>query len=176
MLNMTSGIHEMGGMQWPLIICSGVSWFTCFMCLFKGIKSMGKAVIFTTIFSYVILTVLLIRGVTLPGAIDGIIFYLKPDFKKLAHLQVWGEASAQVFASLSLGGGGWITLSSYNKFKNKCNRCAAFVLVVEFIYFFVFCLQRCCFGWRRQRFDVVLRWLCDFQRVGLHGVCEGRAG
>ncbi|ELT92352.1 hypothetical protein CAPTEDRAFT_191230 [Capitella teleta] len=115
LLNMTSGIHEMGGMQWPLIICSGVSWFTCFMCLFKGIKSMGKAVIFTTIFSYVILTVLLIRGVTLPGAIDGIIFYLKPDFKKLAHLQVWGEASAQVFASLSLGGGGWITLSSYNK-------------------------------------------------------------
>lgn len=70
---------------------------------------------------------LLIRGVTLPGSIDGIIFYLKPDFKKLAHLQVWGEASAQVFASLSLGGGGWITLSSYNKFKNNCNRDAILV-------------------------------------------------
>lgn len=42
LLNMTTGIHDMGGMQWPLIICLGVSWFTCFMCLFKGIKSMGK--------------------------------------------------------------------------------------------------------------------------------------
>ena len=41
--------------------------------------------------------------------------------------QVWGEASAQAFASLSLGGGGWITLSSYNKFSNRCNRDAILV-------------------------------------------------
>jgi solute carrier family 6 amino acid transporter-like protein 5/7/9/14 len=53
---------------------------------------------------------------------NGIIYYLKPDFSKLGDLQVWGEASAQAFASLSLGGGGWITLSSYNKFKNRCDR------------------------------------------------------
>ena len=37
-------------------------------------------------------------------------------------VQVWGEASAQAFASLSLGGGGWITLSSYNKFRNRSDR------------------------------------------------------
>ena len=84
--------------------------------------SVLQAVIFTTIFSYGILTVLLIRGVTLPGAGDGLLFYLRPRWEKLGHLQVWGEASAQVFASLSLGGGGWITLSSYNKFNNRCNR------------------------------------------------------
>ena len=34
------------------------------------------------------LTVLLIRGVTLEGAMDGIIFYLKPDFSKLLEAQV----------------------------------------------------------------------------------------
>ena len=47
-----------------------------------------QAVIFTTVFSYIILTVLLIRGVTLPGSLEGIIFYLRPDFNKLGKLQV----------------------------------------------------------------------------------------
>lgn len=127
LLNMTSGIHELGSIQWPLVVCLGVSWFTCFACLFKGIKSMGKAVIFTTIFSYAILTALLIRGVTLPGSLDGIIYYLKPDFKALGTLEVWGEAGAQLTASLTLGGGGWITLSSYNRFRNNCARDAILV-------------------------------------------------
>jgi len=127
LLKKSTGIDVLGSIQWPLIVCLAVSWGTCFLCLYKGIKSMGKVVIFTTIFSYVILTVLLIRGVTLPGAKEGLIYYLKPDFKKLAHLQVWGEASAQAFASLTLGGGGWITLSSYNKFKNRCDRDAIMV-------------------------------------------------
>jgi len=127
LLGMTEGIHDLGNLQWPLIVCLGVSWFTCFICLFKGIKSMGKAVIFTTIFSYLVLTVLLIRGVTLPGARDGIIYYLKPDFTKLRNLQVWGEAFSQAVASLTLGGGGWITLSSYSKFSNRCNRDAVLV-------------------------------------------------
>lgn len=34
------------------------------------------------------LTALLIRGVTLDGALEGIEFYLKPDFSKLTHAQV----------------------------------------------------------------------------------------
>lgn len=41
-LRMTKGIHELGTVQWPLIVCLAVSWLTCFLCLFKGIKSMGK--------------------------------------------------------------------------------------------------------------------------------------
>jgi len=52
-----------------------------------------QAVIFTTIFSYAILAVLLIRGVTLKGSAEGIIYYLKPDFTKLANLQVCSALS-----------------------------------------------------------------------------------
>ena len=47
-----------------------------------------QVVIFTTCFSYVILFVLLVRGLTLPGSTDGIIYYLKPDFSQLGRLQV----------------------------------------------------------------------------------------
>ena len=47
-----------------------------------------QVVYFTALFPYVILTVLLIRGVTLPGAMDGLKFYLKPDFSRLTDSQV----------------------------------------------------------------------------------------
>lgn len=37
---------------------------------------------------YVFLFILLIRGLFLPGSIDGIIYYLKPDWPKLLEFQV----------------------------------------------------------------------------------------
>ena len=49
---------------------------------------MFQAVYFTATVPYVIITVLLIRGVTLDGALDGLIFYLRPDFSKLMEASV----------------------------------------------------------------------------------------
>lgn len=40
---------------------------------------------------YVVLFVLLIRGITLPGSIDGIKAYLHIDFKRLNNLEVRGQ-------------------------------------------------------------------------------------
>lgn len=49
---------------------------------------LSQVVYFTALFPYVILTVLLIRGVTLDGAAEGIKFYLEPDFSRLGDPQV----------------------------------------------------------------------------------------
>lgn len=49
-----------------------------------------QVVYFTATFPYVMLFILLVRGVMLPGAAEGIIFYLKPDMSRLADPQVRG--------------------------------------------------------------------------------------
>ena len=69
------------------------------------------------------LTILLVRGLTLPGAMDGIIFYIKPDFEKLKSISVWSDAATQIFYSLSCCCGGLIAMASYNDFHYNCLRC-----------------------------------------------------
>jgi len=105
--------------RWQLVCCLFAAWVIAFFCVVKGIKSVGKVVYFTSIFPYVILTVLLIRGATLPGAIDGIWFYIKPDWDKLWMPGVWADAASQTFYSFGIGCGSLVTLASYNKFSNN---------------------------------------------------------
>ena len=57
---------------------------------------MLQVVWFTATFPYIVLLVLLIKGVTLPGAGMGITFYLTPKWHLLAEPRVWLEAATQV--------------------------------------------------------------------------------
>lgn len=65
----------------------------------------------------------------LPGAEEGILFYLTPDWNRLTTAKVWGDAAVQIFFALSPAWGGLITLSSYNKFSNNCYKDSLIVAV-----------------------------------------------
>ena len=119
-LGMSSGIEVIGNVRWKVILCLAVAWFLTFLALGKGVKSTGKVVYFTALFPYVVLCILFFRGVTLPGAMDGVMYYITPRFEKLTDAKVWSDAAAQIFFALSPAWGGLITLSSYNKFHNNC--------------------------------------------------------
>ncbi|XP_075043324.1 sodium- and chloride-dependent neutral and basic amino acid transporter B(0+)-like isoform X2 [Mixophyes fleayi] len=121
-LRQSGGIDETGQVVWYLALCLLLAWIITVASLVKGIKSTGKVVYFTALFPYVVLIILLVRGVTLDGAIDGIEYYIgqQSDIAKLRDGEVWRDAATQIFYSLSTGWGGLIALSSYNKFHNNC--------------------------------------------------------
>lgn len=112
-------IDNMGAPLYRIALCLLLSWIVVVICLIKGIKSSGKVVYFTATFPYVILFILLIRGALLDGALEGVKFFIIPEWSKLADIQVWAAAAGQMFFSLSVSFGGIIMFGSYNKFNNK---------------------------------------------------------
>uniref|UniRef100_H3CRA5 Transporter n=1 Tax=Tetraodon nigroviridis TaxID=99883 RepID=H3CRA5_TETNG len=121
-LGLSRGIEELGGVRWELALCLLASWVFCFFSIWKGVKSSGKVSYFTATFPYVMLLILLIRGVTLPGAGVGIYYYLYPDLSGLAKMEVWIEAGSQVLFSFSVGSGVLLVLGSYSPSNNNCYR------------------------------------------------------
>ncbi|XP_041808355.1 sodium- and chloride-dependent neutral and basic amino acid transporter B(0+) [Chelmon rostratus] len=120
-LQRSSGLDETGPVVWHLALCLLLSSMLVAAALIRGIKSSGKVVYFTATFPYVVILILLIRGVTLEGARDGIEFYIgsQSNLTKLTEAQVWKDAATQTFYSLSIGWGGVMTLASYNNFHNN---------------------------------------------------------
>ena len=123
--------ENFGGLRWQLVLCLAAAWIIVCLCLIKGVQSSGKVVYFTALFPYLVLTILLIRGALLPGAADGIAFYLKPKWDTLKNVYIWSDAATQIFYSLGPSFGGLITLASYNKFTNNCHRDAILIAVAN---------------------------------------------
>nr|DBA32199.1 TPA: hypothetical protein GDO54_000008 [Pyxicephalus adspersus] len=118
----SSGLSDPGPVRWQLALCLLAAWIIIFLCMLKGIRSSGKIVYFTATFPYFVLVVLIIRGATLEGSIDGVRFYLTADWGRLQSAQVWNDAASQIFYSLGIGFGGLLSMASYNKFDNNVIR------------------------------------------------------
>ncbi|KAJ6649291.1 Sodium- and chloride-dependent glycine transporter 1 [Pseudolycoriella hygida] len=118
-LKISGGIDHLGGIVWPVFWGDVFVWLVVYFCIMKGVKSVGKVVYFTATFPFIILGILLVRGLTLPGAIDGVKFYLMPKWSELLNLKVWADAALQIFFSLGPGWGGIVNMASYNPFRNN---------------------------------------------------------
>ena len=93
----------------------------------KGIEKAAKILMPSLI---VIIISLIIYALTLPNSIDGIIFYLVPDFSQI-NLNVAGNALGQAFFSLSLGMGMLITYGSYINDDNNIINSATLITLTD---------------------------------------------
>ncbi|XP_021918197.1 sodium- and chloride-dependent glycine transporter 1-like isoform X2 [Zootermopsis nevadensis] len=130
-LQISDGIDSPGTVVWELLLCDMVSWIVIFLCIKNGVKSVGKVVYFTATFPFAILFVLFVRGVTLPGAWEGIRFYISPQWDQLLNIKVWADAAVQIFYSLGPGWGGIVNMASYNRFHNNNKWDSIFVPMVN---------------------------------------------
>ena len=107
----------LAGMVLVVLLCMGI----CSRGLQNGVERITKYMMLALLF---LLFALAVRSVTLPGAGEGLAFYLKPDFSKLAEDasgafsfarlgEVVFAAMGQAFFTLSLGIGAMAIFGSY---------------------------------------------------------------
>ncbi|CAD5210387.1 unnamed protein product [Bursaphelenchus okinawaensis] len=130
-LMLSDDLSDFGGIQWELFGIMIIAWVIVYFALWKGITQARKFVYFCALFPYFLIVVLLIRGLTLPGALTGISFYLTPNITKLAEPAVWKDAGTQVFYSYGVGFGTLIALGSHNKFNHNCYRDAVIMCFIN---------------------------------------------
>ena len=79
---------------------------------------------------FLLLILLVLRSVTLPGAGEGLRFYLVPDWSQVT-LGTFREAIAQAFFSISLGMGTMITYGSYLRAQENIPSSALTVVLLD---------------------------------------------
>ena len=82
---------------------------------------------------FLIMIILIVRSVTLPGASEGVIYYLKPDFSEVSGRTLLAALS-QAFFSLSLGMGVFITYGSYLRGKDEIPVSTAYIAGLDIIF------------------------------------------
>nr|XP_033785697.1 sodium-dependent neutral amino acid transporter B(0)AT1-like [Geotrypetes seraphini] len=130
-LNISKTIDDSGSLQWWLVLSLACAWAVLYVCTIRGIETTGKAVYVTSTLPYVVLTIFLIRGLTLKGSVSGIVYLFTPQVEELANPVTWLDAGAQVFYSFSLAFGGLISFSSYNSVHNNCEKDAVIISIIN---------------------------------------------
>lgn len=112
-LGLTNSVFNLGKISWPIVMGLLFSWIWIVLSIWKGAKTVGKVVYVTVTMPWLLLLIFVIRGLTLPGAIQGVNYYLTPDWKELLNPALWHAAISQVFFSLTVGFGVMIAYASF---------------------------------------------------------------
>ncbi|GAB1598095.1 hypothetical protein Ahia01_000086400, partial [Argonauta hians] len=80
------------------------------------------------------------------GALPGVKFFLTPGWDALQKLQVWSDATKQLFLSLALGTGSISVLAGYTHFHSNCFRfsllgCTVNLVSTEILGLLMFAIQ-----------------------------------
>ncbi|MCB1149364.1 MAG: sodium-dependent transporter, partial [Chlamydiia bacterium] len=114
-LRVSESPNELMMIPTPILVSFSAIWVMVYFSIWKGVKSVSTVVTVTMPLPIILLLILLVRTTTLPGAIEGILFFLRPDFGALTDSEVWLAAATQIFFSLTVGVGVMITYGSFER-------------------------------------------------------------
>ncbi|MFP3937936.1 MAG: sodium-dependent transporter [Phycisphaerae bacterium] len=127
----------LGSLVTPLVAALAVVWLMMYLCIFRGVRIVSKVVLYTVPLPWIMLLILTIRGLTLPGAEEGLAYYLEPEWGKLADPETWRWGFGQMFFSMSLAFGVMITYASFLHRKSDINNNATIIGLADVATSFV---------------------------------------
>jgi len=123
---------HLGAVRWNIVVPLAITWVAMYLCIFRGVRLVGKIVWLTVPLPWLMLLILTVRGLTLDGSMQGLAYYLDPVWSELAKPITWRYAFGQVFFSLSLAYGVMITYASFLHRKSDLNNNAAIISIADF--------------------------------------------
>lgn len=112
-LQRSQNMKEAFSLNVPILVGLVIAWVLIVLCIWKGARSVGKVVYLTVPLPWLCLVIFVIKGLSLPGAEEGIAYYLTPNFEMLRDPKVWLHAYGQIFFSLSVGFGVMMAYASF---------------------------------------------------------------
>ncbi|NLD18950.1 MAG: sodium-dependent transporter [Clostridiales bacterium] len=113
-LGITDSMTSVGGIQTNMLVPFFAVWAIVGFVMYRGInKGIDIACKICLPILLLCTVIIVIRGITLPGAIDGLAYMFTPDWSAIAKPDVWVAAYGQVFFSLSIAFAIMISYSSY---------------------------------------------------------------
>ena len=124
-------VGSLGGRP-ALVLC--IVSVLVFLLTTAGTRGLGKLGLVLVPASFMLMVTLVIRSCLAPGAPQGIITLLSPDWDKLTQPSVWLLAAANVVFSLQLGLGAVTTFSSYNNYHHNIIRDTSILIVSNLVW------------------------------------------
>ena len=84
------------------LIALVIAWIFIYYCIRNGASSVSKVVKFTVFAPVICLVIMAVKGILMPGGIEGFVKMVTPNLSQLATADVWIDAVGQVFYSLSV--------------------------------------------------------------------------
>eukprot|EP00240_Pyramimonas_obovata_P003280 CAMPEP_0118929856 /NCGR_PEP_ID=MMETSP1169-20130426/6731_1 /TAXON_ID=36882 /ORGANISM="Pyramimonas obovata, Strain CCMP722" /LENGTH=685 /DNA_ID=CAMNT_0006872117 /DNA_START=228 /DNA_END=2286 /DNA_ORIENTATION=+ len=114
-LERSDSISQVTKLAWKVENAMALVWYFLYLATRRGVKSAGWVVSVTMPLPLVLLLVILLHGITKPGAGAGIHAYIGHwDLSALNDPQMWQDAAGQVVLSLSCAQGTMVAYSSWN--------------------------------------------------------------
>ncbi len=134
-LKSTPSLGEFGHLSWSILFATLVVAFISWMVLVRKVKDGIERI--CSWFMPLLAMMMAIFAITvcfLPGGMQGWVYYLKPDFSRLADASLWRDVFGQLFFSLSLGLGIIVGYSRYSKKETNIAQAMIWVAIGDFLY------------------------------------------